>query len=351
MSKHSKDNVNSKEKNKRKNKSTGKKLIISLLLILLAIPVGVFGYMYVKLNSIHVKSDYESTIDDVKGITNILLTGTDARPGESASRTDSMMILTLDTKNDSIKLTSLARDTYVQLPGKGGAKLNTAYFWGQESMLFETIESEFGIGVDKIVQVDFNALMTIIDILGGVEVDVPANSLSDINLCAQESYGHYDSSTKGDFISIKSAGLQTLNGYQALGFSRTRKADSAIDRDGRQQEIILAVAEKMKNMSPSKFPQLLDSILPHIKTNISSTEIMKLALSGLGILSNGNEIKKAEFPIIDNVHSKGGIYKNAGWVWLYDVNSVSVLQDFIYRDIDMEDNEYLKDNSSIQLNY
>lgn len=347
MDKHNKNNGNSK----KKNKSTGKKIIISLLLILIAIPVGVFGYMYIKLNSIHVESNYESKVEDVKGITNILLTGTDARSGETASRTDTMMILTIDDNSNSIKLTSLARDTYVQLPGKGGGKLNTAYFWGQESMLFETIEKEFGIGVDKIVQVDFNALMNIIDILGGVEVNVPANSLDNINLCALESYQEYQSSTKGDFISIKSAGLQTLNGYQALGFSRTRKNDSAISRDGRQQEVILAVAEKMKSMSVSKFPQLLDSILPHVKTNISSSEILKISLSALDILSSGNEIKRAEFPIIDNVHSKGGIYKNYGWVWLYDVNSVSVLQDFIYKNIDMEENEYLRDNSNIQLNY
>ena len=65
----------------------------------------------------------------------------------------------------------------------------------------------------------------------------------------------------------------------------------------------------------------------------------------------GNSIKAAEFPIMDDIHVKGGIYNNAGWVWLYDLNSTIVLQDFIYRNIDMEDNDYLKDNSNIQLNY
>ena len=79
-----------------------------------------------------------------------------------------MMILTIDKNNNNIKLTSLARDTYVEIPGRDKGKLNTAYFWGKEELLFKTIENEFGIGIDKFVQVDFSSLMDIIDILGGV---------------------------------------------------------------------------------------------------------------------------------------------------------------------------------------
>ena len=119
-------------------------------------------YTWMRLNYIHVDSKYNSSIEEIDGITNILLTGIDARPGETASRTDAMMILTIDKKHDSIKLTSLARDTYVQIPGRNKSKLNTAYFWGGEELLFKTIENEFGIGVDKFIQVDFSALMDII---------------------------------------------------------------------------------------------------------------------------------------------------------------------------------------------
>ena len=328
-----------------------KKTIIALLCLSVTIPLFVFGSIYFKLNSIHESTDYVSKIDEVKGITNILLTGTDARPGETASRTDSMMILTIDNINKSVKLTSLARDTYVQLPGRNPGKLNTAYFWGQESMLFETIENEFGIRLDKIVQVDFNSLMSIIDMLGGVEVDVPQNNLSEINKYSKGCYKMYNSSSKGEFKQISAAGKQTLNGYQALGFSRVRKVDSAIARDERQQEVLMAITDKLKTMPVTKYPQLLNTLLPYVKTNLDSSEILKLGITALGIINSSDDIKKAEFPIIDNVHVKGGIYKNAGWVWLYDKNSTVVLQDFIYKDIDMKDNEYLKDNSNIQLNY
>ena len=328
-----------------------KKILIGILCILISIPVFVFGYAYFKLNSIHEDIDYNSKIDEVKGITNILLVGTDARPGESSSRTDSMMILTIDSTHKSVKLTSLARDTYVQLPGKHKSKLNTAYFWGQEPMLFETIENEFGVDVDKIVQVDFNALMSIVDVLGGVEVNVPENNIKEINKYSKQSYKLYDSPNKGEFQKITHSGTQLLNGYQTLGFARVRKVDSAISRDERQQEVLVAIADKLKSMSPTKYPKLLNSILPYVKTNLSSSEIMKLGLTALKIIGSGHDIKRGEFPIIDDVHVKGGIYKNAGWVWLYDVNSTVVLRDFIYKDIDMKDNPYLKDNSNIQLNY
>ena len=134
--------------------SNFKKAIIALFILLLGIPLALFGYTWIKLNSIHVDSKYDSTIEKVDGITNILLTGIDARPGEQASRTDAMMILTIDKNNNNIKLTSLARDTYVEIPGRDKGKLNTAYFWGKEELLFKTIENEFGIGIDKFVQVD-----------------------------------------------------------------------------------------------------------------------------------------------------------------------------------------------------
>ncbi|WP_455540011.1 LCP family protein [Terrisporobacter sp.] len=333
--------------------SKTKKILIAFLCLLIIIPLGVFGYVKFKLNSVHEETDYMSKIKKVDGITNVLLTGTDARPGETASRTDSMMILTIDNVNKSIKLTSLARDTYVQLPGRPAGKLNAAYFWGQEPMLFQTIEDNFGVGLDKIVQVDFNALMSIVDSLGGVEVDIPENNIAEINKYAKESYKMYNSSDKSKFKKITSPGKQILNGYQALSFARVRKVDSAISRDKRQQEVLKAIAKKMETIPATKYPTLLNSLLPYVKTNLSSNEILSLGVTALGILKdNDNKIKTANFPITDDeIHSKGGIYKNAGWVWLYDLNSTVVLRDFIYKDIDFKDNDYLKDNSNVQLNY
>ena len=331
-----------------------KKFVIVLVSLLIIIPLSVYGYINFKLKDVTVESTYNSKIEDVNGITNILLLGTDGRKGETAFRTDSMIILTIDSNNKNIKLTSLARDTYVDIPGKGKGKLNTAYFWGKEPLLFETIENEFGIGVDKFAIVDFNSLMDIVYVLDGVEVDVSQNEISELNKYVKECYSMSDNSKKGQLQLVTNTGKQTLNGYQALAYTRIRYNDSAINRDERQREVIMAIIEKYKDMPLTKFPNLIDTVLPYITTNLNSKDILNLASDGVSILANkstSDAIIEAEFPITDDIHSKGGRYKNAGWVWLYDINSTIVLKDFIYNNILPENNKYLLDTSNIQLNY
>lgn len=331
-----------------------KKIIICIISLLIIIPMGVYGYVRYKLKDIIIDSNYQSKIEEVSGITNILLLGTDGRKDETAFRTDSMIILTVDNNNKNIKLTSLARDTYVDIPGKGKGKLNTAYFWGKEDLLFETIESEFGIGLDKYAIVDFTSLMDIIYALDGVEVNVKESELKQLNKYIPECYKFCKNPNKGEMKLIKNAGKQTLNGYQALSYTRIRKGDSAINRDERQRKVINAIIKKYKDTSFTKYPELINAVLPYVTTNLTSNEILKLAYTGQNILSNQSlktALKEAQFPIIDEIHSKGGIYNNAGWVWLYDTNSTGVLRDFIYRDINMSENEYLNDNSQVTLNY
>ena len=265
-----------------------------------------------------------------------------------------MIILTLDNNNKNIKLTSLARDTYVDIPGKGKGKLNTAYFWGKEDLLFETIENEFGIGLDKYVIVDFTSLMDIIYTLDGIEVNIKESEIDEVNKYIPECYKFCENPNKGEMELIKKSGKQTVNGYQALSYSRIRKNDSAILRDGRQRKVIYAIMKKYKNLSFTKYPELIDAITPYITTNLTSNEITSIAFTGHNILSGKSlktVLKEGEFPITDEIHSKGGIYGNSGWVWLYDTNSTCVLRDFIYNNIEMDENEYLLDNANITLNY
>ena len=149
---------------------------------------------------------------------------------------------------------------------------------------------------------------------------------------------------------INNAGKHTLNGYQAIAYARMRYLDNGIYRDGRQRKIISGMFDGVKDLSMSEYPKLLNTLLPYVKTNLTVGEMLNLAFTSYSFATS-KEIKQAEYPIIDDKHVKGGKYKNAGWVWLYDVNSTGVLHDFIYEDINMEDNEYLKDDSKIELNY
>ena len=337
-------------KNKSK-KSKFTKIVMVLLALLITIPIFTFYSFYNKLNTTTADGEdaYQSKYESVDGITNILLLGTDGRQKELAFRSDCMMIATIDANNKNIKLTSLARDTYVDIPGKGKGKLNAAYFWGKENLAFQTIEENLGIKLDKFIQVDFDDLMNIIFILGGVEVDIKDYEIESINGMIPGSYEQCTYSNKGDMKLITNSGKQVINGYQAIAYTRIRKLDSAIYRDQRQREVMLSVINSVKDMDFSKYPHLLNTLLPYVSTNLSPSDIINLAFTAYNF--KPLTVKQGQFPIIDNVHVRGGSYKNAGWVWLYDLNSRQVLQDFINKDIDMDKHEYLKDNSNIQLNY
>lgn len=335
----------------KKKKFKFTKIVIILLALLITIPLFTFYHFYSKLNttSVKVEDAYKSKYEAVDGVTNILLLGTDGREKELAYRSDCMMIATIDAKNKNIKLTSLARDTYVNIPGKGMGKLNASYFWGKEKLLFQTIEENFQVRLDKYIQVDFDDLMNIVFLLGGVEVDVKEHEVDITNKYIVPSYEQCSYSDKGDMKLISSPGKQILNGYQAIAYTRVRITDSAIHRDQRQREVMLSIIDTMKEKDFSEYPNLLNTLLPYVSTNLAPKDLINIGFTAYNF--KPLTVKQGQFPIIDEVHVKGGKYKSAGWVWLYDLNSRKVLQDFINNDIDMDKNEYLKDNSNIRLNY
>ena len=332
-------------KSKKKNNKGLKRLVIFLAILVIALPACAFGYIYFKLNSI-----YDSSVDqDIlsnsnykseKGITNILLTGTDGRPGEKNSRSDAMMILTVDNKNKSLKLTSLERDSYVDIPGHGKQKLTHAYAYGGISLLLQTIEDNFKVDIQEYAVVDFYSFMDIIDAIGGVTVDINQNEIKELNKFIPETYNWNKSNSKGSIQYIKSAGTQNLNGYQALAFSRIRKNDSTTERDRRQREVIEGIMTSVKDLPITRYPQLLDTILPYVKTNMKPSQMLSL---GTKILSIGDfNIKQMNFPIDDGVHSTGGIYGNSGWVLRFEESSLDILHDFIFDNIMPEDNPKMK---------
>ena len=324
--------------------------IITIVLLLLLIGIPCITLLALKNNKNSNTDDSTSQNTSNNNITNILLLGTDGRENEDSFRSDCMIIATLDMKHKSIKLTSLARDTYVDIPGVGKGKLNEAYFWGKQDLLFKTIKNNFGIDIYKYIQVDFDNLMNIIFILGGVEVNVEQHELEAVNNLIPASYESCTYENKGDMRLLDSTGVQKLNGYQAIAYTRIRYSDNAINRDSRQREVLMSILRDLKNKATSSYSETLKELAPYYSTNITSSEILDLAANAY---SSGavNNVKQGQFPIIDDVHVKGGTYKDAGWVWLYDVNSICVLKDFIFNDIDMKDNDYLKDNSNVELNY
>lgn len=324
--------------------STLKKIVIALTVLVIGIPATAFGYFYFKLNSINENnSDTDeilnnSKYEQVKGITNILLVGIDARDISQPSRSDAMMLLTLDTVHKSIKLTSFARDSYVEIPGHGSEKLTHAYAYGGINLLLETIENNFEVDINDYAIVNFFGFTDIIDTLGGVEIDVKQNEINELNTYIVNGQS-IDKVAEGEQVkTITEPGVQTLNGYQALAYARIRYNDSAFGRDNRQRDIIEATLQKMSSVSIFKFNQILDSILPSLKTNMNPSRILKLGTTVLSI--NNFNIKQLEFPIPYEPYSNGGILDNKGWVLQFDSDkNLPILHDFIFNDIQFNEVE------------
>lgn len=286
-----------------------------LISIAIIIPLLGIGYLYFQLNSMYDKEEakeisttQESEKNKKNGITNILLVGVDGNNIEKGNRSDSMMILTIDEKNQDIRLTSLARDTYVDIEGYGSEKLTHAYAYEGASLLIQTIKNNFGIDVDKYVAVSFDSFEKIIDILDGIEINVSKKEVSQI---------------KG----IKKSGTQTLNGSQALEYSRIRYIDSAYERDNRQRKVIEALYNKLVNDSNGNLMSALNEVLRYTKTNMLPLEIVSIANKAIKI--NDTEFDQVEFPFKEA--RKDNNIKEKGWIieWDKDYNK-NKLDKFIY---------------------
>ncbi|CEP49082.1 LCP family protein [Paraclostridium sordellii] len=295
--------------------STFKKIVIGLIVFVIAVPMIAFGYFYFKLNSMYDKDtakDIKSKIqkvEDKNGITNILLAGVDGNNLDKGNRSDSMMILTIDDKNNDIRITSLARDTYVDIPGYGEQKLTHAYAYGGPALLLETIDKNFGIKIDKYAAVSFTSFKSIINVIGGVEIDVLPKEVIHIPR-------------------INGPGKQNLDGEQALCYSRIRYADDAYHRDNRQRTVLQAAYNKLANTSSGDLIELGNSIIGYTKTNMPPMEIFKLATKVLKM--NTTNFAQLEFPL--DGHRDGKLLnKEKGWVILWDKEyNNKELHKFIY---------------------
>ncbi len=256
---------------------------------------------------------YDSVIDE--DVINILLIGTDVRSDDydDMGNTDSMILVSIDTESKSIKLTSFMRDLYVTIPGYGKNRLNAAYSYGGPELLFRTLNYNFGVSVDEYVIVDFSAFADIIDEIGGVEIELTAAEAKYMN---KYSYKYNTDTVE--------AGLQTLDGNQALSYARCRKVDSDFGRVERQQKVVKAAAEKLKACSIFEINSLLNDILPTVYTNVTRLELLKLAI----ICSDYTEIETLSVPITGSCVD-ATINGAAVLVADFDANAAAI-SEFIY---------------------
>ena len=259
-------------------------------------------------------SDVEDAMDD---IFNILVIGCDTRKKGGVGRSDAMILFSVNEDTEKIHMTSIMRDSYVSIPGKGNNRINAAYAFGGGRLLIDTIETNFGADVDKYVSFDFYSFVDVVDCISGIEVEVTEAEIPVLNSYVKE-LNKLNGREEGTYY-VTESGLQHLNGTQALGYARIRYVgDGDFERTNRQRIVIAKVFEKAKTLNILEINDLLNTFLPQVKTNLTQEEILSLMLKALDYLQY--DLESHRLPVDDS--------------WKYmRVNGMSVLG------IDLEKNQ------------
>ena len=279
-----------------------KKVALIILIPLLTLVIIASGaYFYVR-SKIYVPipketiSDITKTKDDAtvsdyteaKGITNILLVGLDGRNEESGSNTDSMIVASIDSNNKKVKLTSFMRDMYVPIPGHGQDRINSAFARGGPELLMKTMNQDFNLNIQYYVSINFKAFQSLVEKLGGVDVEVKSYELKEVNYYIKEANW-----SNPDLL--KEAGFQHLNGQQALSYCRIRKVgNNDFERTDRQRRVLSILVNKAKTTSLLKLPDLFTTLLPFVKTNIPVSSLMNLGFTVYRF--GGNSMENLRIP-------------------------------------------------------
>ncbi|MBR4080800.1 MAG: LCP family protein [Clostridia bacterium] len=214
----------------------------------------------------------EDTKED--GVFDLLLIGTDAHDDSDTGRSDVMVLVHLDGQREKVRLISFLRDLYVTIPGHGKNRLNAAYVYGGAELLERTLEENFGVSPDACAEVNFARLTEVIDAIGGVEADVDEAERQQLNGILR----HYnravgDAETTG---LVAKAGLQLLNGRQALCYSRIRKIDDDFHRSSRQREVLEAAFRKVTSLDVLSMAALAVNHLDAVSTDLTAGDVIRL---------------------------------------------------------------------------
>lgn len=325
-----------KKRKRRKNK--GLRILLSIILVFALIYVGIANLVFGNLDyapNEHPKNPYKdsSELMSSPSVKNILLLGVDAREGETVSRSDTMMLVSIDQKHRKIKLTSFLRDSYVEIPGHGQNKLNAACAFGGIPLVIQTLEYNYGVKIDSFMSVNFKTFVSLIDALGGVNVPVTEREANFLNRHKADWNVTEDSNSRleynfGDDVH--------LNGEQALKFCRIRELDSDIMRTKRQRLVISAVKNSAMHMTPSKLMEISKNVTHLVKTDINKYDMTNLAIKAL-ISYRKYEIAQTSIPKKGSWHNETN---RCGMVLAFNIpENAQYLQDFIYQDIPVEEQE------------
>lgn len=270
---------------KKRKWKIGRIVLVLIFVLLIGLGIAIGGFIAGKLANLNVQEidtsdlavngDLYNAVSDTltqsefNDVICIALFGTDSRDTDnmSAGRSDTIIIASINTKFKTVKLISIPRDTYVEVPGHGKTKINHAYAYGQEQLAIKTINQNFGLSITEYATIDFSGLIHIINQIGGIQMNITKTEMEYINSHSYDAYKVTGNTKKN----VSSYGNVTLSGEQALTHSRNRTVGNDFTRAGRQREVLEAMMNKMIGLGTSKLLELSDSFLKEVKTNINVT--------------------------------------------------------------------------------
>ena len=258
--------------------------IIILVLLLIVSGVGIGGYIYIhsslnEMNYEHINKEdieiNEGVEKSLKGYRTIALFGVDSREDqlEQGTRSDCIMLAVLDEKSKSVKLVSIYRDTYLQITGQSLDKVTHAYAYGGASKAISTLNTNLDLNITEFATVNFDSLVDIVDAIGGIQVKIEPEEIKYIN-----DYITATGSIVGKYSSgIYQSGTQTLDGVQAVAYSRIRYTSGGdYKRTERMRTVLTAIGNKAKKLNVMQLNTLARTVLPKVYTNIKSDEIISM---------------------------------------------------------------------------
>ncbi len=296
-------NTQAAPKKKKKRNPFGRFVFtVFLISILLFTFYSAFAlYCITKVSPIENTGQYENDDSNMlysSDVKNILVIGTDARDTSTRGLSDSMILMSINKKNNKIQMTSFMRDMYTEIEGYGSEKLNAAYSYGGSELLVNTIEDSFHVRIDGCVTVNFSAVAYIVDAVGGVEINISDSEAEAINTILYSEVNEI-MGDKPDSDFLPGAGKYKLNGKQALSYSRIRYVgDADFERTQRQRTVINQILANMKSVNPLTLNKNIKKALPYIGSDLSVSDMYLLSLR-LPLLIIGYDIEQYRIPAED----------------------------------------------------
>ncbi len=280
IGKHSTNRVKNNKKGKKK---TWKKVLLILVVLILIIAGIIAGFIKSKLNKIEYVYIPLEDINMNKGIAeslknyrNIALLGVDTRDvtTNDGSRSDAIIIVSINKETKDVKLISVYRDTYLDLGEDYGLdKVTHAHAYEGPALTISTLNKNLDLNITEFVTVNFEVVAEIVDMIGGIEIDIKDSELSQMNKYITDTSKNTGMSSN----KLTHSGVQTLDGVQAVTYSRIRKtAGGDYKRTERMRTVLTETFSKVKKMSISNINKIADTMLPKIQTNITQNEILSL---------------------------------------------------------------------------